>query len=59
MLGLAEKGGFFVTFKNLFTSFPLLYELSKSGIGGLVNIWQNCLENAAVSSKRTMKKTEK
>ena len=56
-----EKGGlsngFFVTFDKLFTSFPLLDERSKRGIEGLVTIRYNCLENAAVSSKQTMKKT--
>ena len=55
VLSLAEKGGlsngFFVTFDNLFTSFPLLDELSKGGIGGLVTIRQNCLKSAAISSK--------
>ena len=55
MLDLVEKGGlsngFSVTFDNLFTSFSLLDELSKGGIGDLDTIWQNCLERAAVSSK--------
>ena len=63
VLGLIEKGGlsntFFVTFNNLFISFPLLDELSKGGIGGLVTIRQNLLKNAAVSLKQTMKKIEK
>ena len=44
---------------TFFTCFPLLNELSKGGLGGLVNSWQNCLENAAVSSKQKIKKTEK
>ena len=60
VLGLVEKGGlssgFFVTFDNFFTCFPLLNELSKGGLGGLVNSRQNCLEIAAVSSKQKMKK---
>ena len=63
VLNLAEKdglsNGFSVTFYNLFTSFPLLDELLKGGIGGMVTIRQKCLENAVVSSKQTMKKTEK
>ena len=62
VLGLAEKGGLpsclFITFDNLFTSFPLLDELSKRGIEGVVGVRQNSLENAAVSSKQAMKKTK-
>ena len=62
MLGPIEKDGLSssssVTFDNLFISFPLLDKLSKRGIKGLVTIRQNCLENAAVPSKQTMKKTE-
>ena len=63
MLGLIEKGGLSsgssVTFDNLFISFPLLDEISKRAIEGLVTIRQNPLENAAFLSKQTMKKTEK
>ena len=41
----------------LTTFLPLLLdELSKRGIGGLVTIRQNRLENAAVPSKQTIKK---
>ena len=63
MLGLVEKGGwsngFSVFFDNLFTSFPMLDENRTGGIRGLVTIRHNCLENAAVTSSQTMKKTEK
>ena len=63
VLDLVEKGGllsgFSVTFDNLFTSFPLIDELSKRGIGGLVTIMQNCFENAAVPSKQTKKKMKR
>ena len=63
VLGLVEKGGlssgFSVTFDKLFTSFPLLDELLKRGIGGLVTIRQNRLENETVPSKQAKKKTEK
>ena len=38
-------------FDNYFISFPLLDELLKRSIEGLVTIRQNCLENAAVLSK--------
>ena len=62
-LSLVEKSGlssgFCVTFDKIFTSFYLLNELSKRGIGGLVTIRQNRLENAAVPSKQTMKKAKK
>ena len=41
-MGFTEKrglsNGLSVTFDNLFTSFPLLDELSKGGIGGLASI---------------------
>ena len=43
------------TFDNLFTSFFLLDELSKRGIGVQVTIKQNRLENAAVPSKQRQK----
>ena len=63
MLGPIEKcgvsSGSSVTFDNFFTSFPLLDELSKRGIGGLGTIRQNRLENAAIPSKQAMKKTER
>ena len=63
MLGLTEKGGLSsgssVTFDHLFTFFPLLDEFSKRGIKGLITIRQNRVENAAVPSKETMRKTEK
>ena len=53
VLGFIEKGelssGFSISFDNRFTSFLLLYELSKRGIGGQVTIRQNCLKKAAVS----------
>ena len=56
VLGLVEKGnlssGSSVTFENLVTSFPLLDELSKCGIGGLVTIRKNHLKNEAVLSKQ-------
>ena len=62
MLNLVEKSGlstgFFVTFDKLFASFSLLDELSKRGIRGLVTIRKNRLENAAIPSKQTIKKTE-
>ena len=62
VLGLIEKcnlpSGSSVTFDNLFTSLTLLNELTKQGIGGLGTIRQNRLENAAVSLKKNMKKTE-
>ena len=63
VLSTAEKGGlssgFSVTFDNLFTSFLLLVELSKLGIGDQVTIRQNRLENVALPSKQTKKKTDK
>ena len=63
VLGLIEKcslsSGSSVTFDNFFTSFPLLDDLSKRGIGGLGTIRKNRLENAAIPSKQAMKKTEK
>ena len=46
-------------FDKLFADFPLLDKLLKGGIRSLITIRQSRLENAAVSSKQTMKKTEK
>ena len=61
VLGLIEKcnlsSGCTLTFDNLFTSLPLLDELSKRGIGGLGTLRQNRLENIPVPTKQLMKKT--
>ena len=61
VLGLIEKcnlsSGCTLTFDNLFTSLPLLDELSKRGIGGLGTLRQNRLENTPVPTKQLMKKT--
>ena len=61
VLGLIEKcnlsSGCTLTFDNLFTSLPLLDELSKRGIGGLGTLRQNRLENTPVPKKQLMKKT--
>ena len=61
VLGQIEKcnlsSGCTLTFDNLFTSLPLLDELSKRGIGGLETLRQNRLENTPVPTKQLMKKT--
>ena len=52
VLGLIEKcevkAGSTVTFDNLFTSVPLLYELTELGIGALDTLWQIRLDGASV-----------
>ena len=45
-----------VTFDNLFTSLSFLDELSKLIIGGLGALRQNCVQNAPVQSKLSLKK---
>ena len=60
MLGLIEKcevkAGSTVTFDNLFTSVPLLYELTELGIGALDTFQQNRLHGVLVASKSTLAK---
>ncbi|GBM20959.1 PiggyBac transposable element-derived protein 3 [Araneus ventricosus] len=61
VLGLMNKvhahEGNHVVMDNLFTSIPLLNELSKKGIDGTGTIRENRLENAPLPPKKSMKKT--
>ena len=60
VLGLIEmcevKTGSTVTFDNLFTSLPLLDELTELGIGALGTLRQNRFHGAPVASKTTLAK---
>ncbi|GBM23837.1 PiggyBac transposable element-derived protein 3, partial [Araneus ventricosus] len=63
VLGLMNKvharEGNHVVMDNLFTSIPLLNELSKKGFAGTGTIRENRLENAPLPPKKSMKKTSK
>ena len=58
VLGLTEKfevkAGLIVTFDNLFTSLPLLHELTKLGIGALGTLQQNRCHGATIPNKTTL-----
>ena len=58
VFGLTEKcevkAGLIVTFDNLFTSLPLLHELTKLGIGALGTLQQNRCHGATISNKTTL-----
>ena len=60
VLGLTEKcevkAGSTVTFDNLFTSLPLLDELTELGIGALATLRQNHFHGAPVANKTTLAK---
>ena len=60
VLGLIEmcevKAGSTVTFDNLFTSLPLLDELTELGIGAVGTLRQNRFHGAPVASKTTLVK---
>ena len=60
LLGLTEKceikSGLTVTFDNLFTSLPLLDELTKGGIGALGTLRQNRFRGTPVAKKNTLGK---
>ena len=61
VLGLIEiclvKDGSTVAFDNLFTSLPLLDELTELGIGALVTLWQNRFHgNPVVNNTKLAKK---
>ena len=60
MLSLIEKcevkAGSVVTFDNLFTSLPLLDELTELGIGAYGTLRQNCFHGAPVANKTTLAK---
>ena len=60
VLGLIEmcevKAGSTITFDNLFTSLPLLDELTELGIGALGTLRQNCFHGAPVANKTTLAK---
>ena len=51
-----EKAGSTVTFHNLFTSLPMLDELTELGIGSLWTFQQNCFYGASVANKTTLAK---
>ncbi|GBN23920.1 PiggyBac transposable element-derived protein 2 [Araneus ventricosus] len=63
VLGLMNKvharEGNHVVMDKLFTSIPLLNELSKKGIAGTGTIRENRLENAPLPPKKSMKKTSR
>ncbi|GBM79434.1 hypothetical protein AVEN_213290-1 [Araneus ventricosus] len=54
----AREGNHVVIY-NLFTSIPLLNELSKKGIAGTGTIRENRLESAPLPPKKIMKKTSR
>ena len=60
VMGLIEKckvkAGSTVTFDNLFTSLPLLDELTELGIGALGTLQQNRFHGAPVANKITLAK---
>ena len=60
VLGLIEKcevkTGSTVTFDNLFTSFPLLDELTELGIGALGTLRQNRFHGTSAVNKTTLAK---
>ncbi|GBL63683.1 PiggyBac transposable element-derived protein 3 [Araneus ventricosus] len=53
------REGNHVVMDNLFTSIPLLNELSRKGIAGTGTIRENWLENAPLPPKKSMKKTSR
>ena len=48
------KAGLIVTFDNLFTSLPLLHELTELGIGALGTLQQNRCHGATIPNKTTL-----
>ena len=48
-----------VTFDNLFTSLPVLDELSELGIRGVGTLCQNRLQNVPVQSRLSLKKEDR
>ena len=60
VLGLIEKcevkAGSVITYDNLFTSLPLLDELTELGIGAYGTLRQNCFHGAPVANKTTLAK---
>ena len=53
------KNGSTVTFNNLFTSHPLLDELTELGVGALGTLRQNRFHSAPVVNKSTLAKKPK
>ena len=63
VLGLLEKanvtGGSTITCDNLFTTLPLLYELTKLGIGGIGTFRENRLQGPPIPKKTKVQKKER
>ena len=63
VLGLLEKAnvteGSTITFDNLFTTLPLLDELTRLGIGGIGTIRGNRLKGASILKKKQVQKKDR